>query len=90
MSSSIDNITCPKCGGPALRETNHKTGEVYDHCTVCDYERVITEQLNCDVTIYDDSEDEYYPVFGIDFSPEDDVLDKNHPFLTVETVEPHL
>ena len=43
MSSSIDNITCPKCGGPAQREVNHKTGEVIDHCNTCDYEEVITE-----------------------------------------------
>ncbi len=43
MSSSIDNITCPKCGGNAQRETDHKNGEVYDHCTVCDYEEVIVE-----------------------------------------------
>ncbi len=43
MSSTIDNITCPKCGGNAQRETDHKTGEVYDHCTVCKYEEVITE-----------------------------------------------
>ena len=59
--------------------------ELADHIAVMD-----EEQRNSDVTIYDGGEDEYYPVFGIDFSPEDDVLDKNHPFLTVETVEPHL
>ena len=43
MSSSIDNITCPQCGGNALRETDHKTGEIYDYCTECDYEEFITE-----------------------------------------------
>ena len=43
MTSSIDNITCPKCGGNAQRETDHKTGEVYDHCNSCDYEEVIVE-----------------------------------------------
>ena len=43
MSSSIDNITCPKCGGNAQRETDHKTGEVYDHCNSCSYEEIISE-----------------------------------------------
>ena len=43
MSSTIDNITCPKCSGPAQRETNHKTGEVIDHCNTCDYEEIIVE-----------------------------------------------
>lgn len=42
MSSTIDNITCPKCGGNAQRETDHKTGEVHNHCNNenCDYEEV--------------------------------------------------
>lgn len=43
MSSTIDNITCPKCGGNAQRETDHKTGEIYDHCTVCKYEKIIAK-----------------------------------------------
>lgn len=43
MSSSIDNITCPKCREEALRETDHKTGEIYDHCNNCGYEKIITE-----------------------------------------------
>ena len=40
MSSSIDNITCPKCGKEALRETSHKTGEVHDYCQNCNYEQI--------------------------------------------------
>ena len=43
MSSSIDNITCPKCGEEAQRETDHKTGEIYDHCNNCDYEEIIAK-----------------------------------------------
>lgn len=43
MSSTIDNITCPDCGGNAQSETDHKTGEVHNHCHDCDYEEIITE-----------------------------------------------
>jgi|ETNvirnome_2_300_1030623.scaffolds.fasta_scaffold136919_2 hypothetical protein len=43
------------------------------------------EQVNTDVTVYVTGVDEYYPLHGteLDFSPFDDVLDKNHPFLIV-------
>jgi len=43
MSSSIDNITCPECGGNAQSETDHKTGEVHNHCHDCDYEEIVTK-----------------------------------------------
>jgi len=43
MSSTIDNITCPKCGGNGQSETDHKTGEVHNYCHDCDYEKIITK-----------------------------------------------
>ena len=43
MSSTIENITCPKCGGNAQSETDHKTGEVHNHCHDCDYEEIIAK-----------------------------------------------
>jgi Mlc titration factor MtfA (ptsG expression regulator) len=47
------------------------------------------QQANTDVTIHTD-EDEFFPVVGIDFSEEDDVLDKNHPYLDIEMTVPKL
>jgi hypothetical protein len=44
------------------------------------------EQRQSNVTVYVASSDEYYPVNKVDFSPEDDVLDQNHPFLPVLSV----
>ena len=47
------------------------------------------EQRGTDVTILvirPAINDDFYPVTGIDFSPEDDVLDKNHPFLLIDEV----
>jgi hypothetical protein len=43
------------------------------------------EQLNQDVTLFDTEAEEFYPVNDIDFAPETDVLDKNHPYLTFAT-----
>jgi len=45
------------------------------------------EQRQTDVTIRNISIDEYFAVQDIGFSPDNDVLDKNHPFLVfnVET-----
>jgi len=45
MSSTINNIKCPICNGFALQETNHKTGEIYNHCVNCTYEEVIVEEF---------------------------------------------
>ena len=39
------------------------------------------EQRGTDVTVYDMEMGEFFKVLDIDFSQEDDVLDKNHPFL---------
>jgi len=43
LSSSIDNINCPECGGNAQSETDHKTGEIHNYCNNCDYEKIVTE-----------------------------------------------
>jgi hypothetical protein len=43
MSSTIENITCHDCGGNAQRETDHKTGGIYEHCNQCDYEEIIAK-----------------------------------------------
>ena len=43
------------------------------------------KQVNSDVTIQLIPIDEYFAVKDISFSPEDDVLDKAHPFLIVNT-----
>jgi hypothetical protein len=41
-------------------------------------------QLDSNVTIHNTCEDEYFPVVDIQYSDdENDVLDKNHPFLEV-------
>ena len=42
------------------------------------------EQLDSDVTIRLMPEDEYYGYTDIGFSPANDVLDKNHPFINVD------
>ena len=39
------------------------------------------EQLNQDVTLFNTETEEFYQVNDIDFIPETDVLDKNHPYL---------
>jgi len=36
MSSSVDGITCPACGGSGFRE-QYTTGFVEMHCTECDW-----------------------------------------------------
>ena len=43
------------------------------------------EQLDTDVTVHLVIQDEYFRVSDINYSPENDVLDKNHPYLDVET-----
>lgn len=43
------------------------------------------KQIQTSVTVRVVPEDEYFAVKDIDFSPADDVLDKNHPFLVMDT-----
>lgn len=38
---------------------------------------------NMDVTVYDTYEEEYYPVRHIKFTSSEDILDINHPYLTI-------
>jgi len=53
--------------------------QLLNHIAVMD-----TEQQNSNVTIYNEDIDEFFPVKDIDFSREQDVLNENHPFLTIE------
>lgn len=41
------------------------------------------EQLNMDVTIYDTEEDEFFKSAGFNITDETDILDENHPYLTL-------
>ena len=41
------------------------------------------EQKNCDVTIYADEYDEYYSAKDFLITDETDVLDSNHPYITL-------
>lgn len=42
------------------------------------------EQLDMDVTIYDTSEGEYFPLMRMGVTAvADDILDKNHPYLVL-------
>lgn len=50
-----------------------------DHINVMD-----NEQLNSDVTVQATEMDEFFQVTGYDITEVDDVLDKNHPFLTIQ------
>ena len=38
MSSSVDEIACPDCGGNARREQDNKDDSVYIYCLDCGYE----------------------------------------------------
>ena len=38
--------------------------------------------MNCDLTIYDEQEDEFFPA-TLGFSIETDILDENHPYITI-------
>ena len=38
MSSTIDNVECPECGGSARMETDHKTNDSHILCTESDFQ----------------------------------------------------
>ena len=43
------------------------------------------EQLDMDVTIRDDTVEEYYPLVGIGTATREDILEEHHPYLVVST-----
>jgi len=45
---------------------------------------LVQAQLNQTVTVYQRSQDEYYPVNKAHFTHADDVLDQNHFYLDIE------
>ena len=45
--------------------------------------RLSPSQLNMDVTIYIEKDDEFFAAETIEIMSETDILDKNHPFLTI-------
>lgn len=46
------------------------------------FESMSEEQLNQTVTVYDDKEDEFFPA-TVEITSEDDILDANHVYLTI-------
>jgi hypothetical protein len=46
---------------------------------------VLHERLDDSVTVYDAAEGEYYPADLIEFEEADDVLDKGHMFISINT-----
>jgi hypothetical protein len=40
-----------------------------------------SEQLDSDVTVYDENMDEFFPVHSVGIAEDNGVLDPNHPFL---------
>ena len=66
MSSTIDNTTCPNCGGNARTEMDHHTGETNTWCDDgCGYEAINGEVVSegSKVTVFV-SGDDYYNVEG--------------------------
>jgi len=54
MSSYIEDIKCPQCGGIARCETDAHTQESYIYCPVCKYE---SDNYNNDDDDDDDDDD---------------------------------
>jgi hypothetical protein len=49
------------------------------------YDNLTPEQRQTDVTVYRYNADEFYPVQGLLFaSPYNDVLDLDHPYITIQ------
>lgn len=45
------------------------------------------EQLDMNVSIYDQQSDEYYPAKDVDITVESDVLDEGHPVIVIPYVD---
>ena len=60
MSSAIDKITCPKCGGCARREQNTHTFEVHTYCPECGFDSDDNDSYEL---VYEDDEPD-----GVDMS----------------------
>mgnify|MGYP001217643533 FL=1 len=44
--------------------------------------RMKPENLAQDVTVYDITGDEYYPIYEVKYNVDDPILDSDHPYLT--------
>ena len=58
MSSTVENVECPKCGDDALIEHNNITNENYIWCTECGYDSDEDDIAICYDNIDNDENDD--------------------------------